>query len=102
MTESNATEITYARRGAMGTLTMRGALDIFEAERLCAVATRALQDIKATTVQLNCSAVDRLDISTLQVLLALKRDLQFAGRTPVVVGLAAPVESMLERLGISL
>lgn len=71
----------YKRRGAEGTLTLRGSVDIFEAQDMLATVRRALADTKALSFCANLTEVERLDLSSLQILVALRRELEDAGRT---------------------
>lgn len=74
----------YRRRGTAGTLTLQGSVDIFEAKIVHDAACRALADTKAQSVCADLSAVERLDLSGLQILSALRRDLELDGRTFVL------------------
>jgi anti-anti-sigma regulatory factor len=70
----------YQRRKQEGTLTLRGVVDIFEAAPLQAEAQRALHDEKATVISISLAQAERLDVAALQILIALRRDVQAAGR----------------------
>lgn len=80
MSESLETML-YSRRGGTGTVHLRGVIDIFEARQLHTLALQAFQDARAQKIRVNMSSVERLDISALQILLALKQDLQAEGRS---------------------
>src|SRR5689334_4626355 len=95
-------EIYYRRRGNTGHLHLSVVVDIFEAAALREVALRALADHKAATVQVDLSAVERLDMSALQILLVLRRELEAADRTFRTKSIAPALVSDLERNGLTL
>ncbi len=59
---------------------LRGSADIFEAQTVHAAALQALTDNGAAAIRLDSTNVQRLDLSALQILAALRRDLETAGR----------------------
>ena len=91
----------YSRRGAAGTLTLSGSVDIFEAQAVYTAAQRALADPKAVSLCADLSEVQRLDLSALQILCALRRDLEAAGRT-VQFQMPDTLAAAVARAGISL
>ena len=86
----------YKRQGEAGILALHGAVDIFEAQAVHAAALEALADHTAV-VRLDSADAQRLDLSALQVLAALRRDLEAAGRNLHVSSPEAAV-----RAGLSL
>jgi anti-anti-sigma factor len=99
---NNHPNVNYHRRGTNGTLKLRGVMDIFEAQALHTAALSALQDEKTTTMRVDLTEVERLDISTLQVLLALKRSINASERAFLTV---SPSEALLQqfvRMGVTL
>ncbi len=72
--------ISYKRRGTEGVLSLGGTMDIFEAANLHTAACKALHDKKAVTVCVELAEVKRLDVTTLQILCALQRDVMTEGR----------------------
>ncbi len=87
----------YERQGEEGILALHGAVDIFEAQAVHAAALETLAD-HAVTVRLDSADAQRLDLSALQVLVALRRDLEAASRSLHVSGL----EAAAARAGLSL
>lgn len=96
------TEITFARHGAVGTLTLGGVIDIFEAERLHATALRAFKDKKASTLHVDLSRTERLDASALQILCALRQHFETSGRTIVFDAISGSLAASYDCLGITL
>ncbi|MGI4791611.1 MAG: STAS domain-containing protein [Janthinobacterium lividum] len=94
--------VGYRRRGGEGTLTLRGTVDIFEAQSLRAAALRALGDSKAQTLRLDLAHAERLDVSALQVLCALRRDLETQGRTLICLPVPSAVADACEATGCTL
>jgi anti-anti-sigma regulatory factor len=94
--------VRYRRRGSIGTLTLRGVVDIFEAIALHGSARRILQDSRAASVRLDCSQVERLDLSAIQILLALRRDLTASGRDWKAEDLPSSLHGALEKTGCPL
>ena len=76
----------YTRRGAIGTLKLAGSISIDDAEDFRNVAVSALNDRKAGTIKVDLEAVDRLDTSAWQILIALKRDVAADGRSLALTG----------------
>lgn len=90
---------TYRRQAAQGILTLRGKVDIFEAEVLHAQALRALQDTKATTLRVESTHAEVLDFSALQILCALKRDVEAEGRSCVFQAMPEEIRTRAEQYG---
>jgi anti-anti-sigma regulatory factor len=72
--------VSYVRKRDLGTISLTGCVDIFEAQAVLAAARRAFADSKAESVFADLSGVEKLDLTTVQILFALRRDLQIAGR----------------------
>lgn len=70
----------YKQQGEEGILALHGTVDIFEAQAVHAAASEALAHTQALAVCLDTADVQRLDLSALQILAALRRDLEMAGR----------------------
>lgn len=94
--------IVYQRKQAMGTLTLHGSVDIFEATLLYTTVQRAIRDHKATTICLDFAEVERLDVSAAQLLLTLRRDVEATGRLFVLGETVSLATKMLAPMGISL
>lgn len=94
--------VTYRRQGTHGTLKLRAGVDVSEAADLHKAALRALEDEKAASVSVEASQLERLDMSTVQILLALRKDVRGAGRGFAVEGLAPGLQDSLTNFGISL
>jgi len=92
----------YRRQGAKGCLKLGAIADISEAQLLYTASRQALADEKATTMLVDLSQVETLDISAMQILLALKNDVQASGRTFATEGLSVEWKERLEKLGLSL
>ena len=76
----------YKQQDAEGILVLHGVVDIFEAQAVHAAASEALADYKAAVVRLDSANAQRLDLSALQILSALRRDLEAASRHLHVAG----------------
>lgn len=93
--EPKATTIQYRRRRATGTLTLSGAVDIFEVQRLHGAAMRAMNDVKSEEVVLDITGMEQADLSILQVLISLRQSLEATGR---VLRLSAIPGSIVQSL----
>ena len=91
----------YERRGGEGHLTFRGDVDIFEARTAHAAAADCLGDTEAAFVTLDLTAARRLDLAAMQILAALRRDLEAAGR-PLTPQIPAPLAAAMTRTGLTL
>jgi len=100
--ESEPSVVSYRRQKSTGVLHLSGIVDIFEATTLHEAARTALEDDKANSLRLDLTHVERLDISALQILLALKAGVIAQGRSFGVTRLAPAPETLLARLGIAL
>ena len=101
MTLTATQKADYQRRKQEGTLTLRGVVDIFEAAPLQAQAQRALHDEKATALSVNLAQAERLDVAALQILIALRRDAQAAGRVFTVRNTPPPIAKTVAELGLA-
>jgi anti-anti-sigma regulatory factor len=99
---NNHPNMNYRRRGTSGTLKLRGIVDIFEAGVLHTTALSALHDEKATTVRVDLTEVERLDVSALQILLALKQSIEASGRTFSAETSSEAVLKQFHRIGVTL
>lgn len=91
----------YALKGSEGILTMRGDMDIFEAQPIYSAALSALNDSEATAIKVDLMNVRRVDLSALQILVALRRDLESVEQ-PVTFHVPELLAERLMRSGISL
>lgn len=94
--------VTYRRRGAAGILTLHGAIDMFEASAFHESAQKALHDTQAKSVTIELTGAERLDMSALQILRALRRDLAEAGRAVEIASPSSRVLSDAAASGMSL
>ena len=94
--------VNYRRRGGEGTLTLCGVVDIFEAEALREAALRALGDGSAAVLQIDLSRAERLDVSALQTLSALRHGVEAAGRTSAISDVPDVLTASWEKIGYSL
>ncbi len=99
---SETSGVQYRRQKTTGILTLTGIVDIFEAASLHASAMNALTDTKATTVRLDLTHAERLDLTALQILLTLRAALEESGRTLTVSEMPASLETATNRVGIRL
>lgn len=83
-------------------LTLSGIIDIFQAASLHAAGRKALGDKRAETLCIHLADVTRLDISAIQVLMALRREAEQAGHTCEVVAAPDAVTASLAQGGFSL
>lgn len=99
---SQSQHLSYRRQGGLGTLQLRGVVDIFEAAEFYELAKRACQDTKAQSIRVNLAQVERLDISALQILIALRRDIEASGRALAIADVPAPLAQVWAKAGIPL
>ena len=81
-------------------ITLSGAIDIFEAQTLHATALEAASQAPAVTVRLD--AVRSVDASSTQVLIALTRALAASGRLARLEGVPPAVETGWRLAGLDL
>ncbi|HLK56841.1 MAG TPA: STAS domain-containing protein [Chthonomonadaceae bacterium] len=91
----------YRRKQHTGTLRLGKVMDIFEAQPLLESSRKALNDTQATQVVVEGSQTERLDLSALQILLALQRDLKATDRSFRLEGLAENLTTALAAKGIT-
>ena len=91
---------TYERREREGTLTLTGAVDIFEAALVHAAARSALDDLQAIAICVNIAGAHRFDLSAIQLLLALRRDVRASGRAFLIRGESSFLTKSTEPLGV--
>ena len=91
----------YGRRGGAGFLRLHGNVDIFEARAVHAAAAACLGDAGADPVTLDLTDARRLDLSAMQVLAALRRDLEAAHRA-LSLQAPAPLAAAMTRTGLIL
>jgi anti-anti-sigma regulatory factor len=82
-------------------LTLQGSVDIFEAVTVHKTMLRALCDREAATICVHAGSVDQLDVSAVQLLLALRRDVEAAGRSFVIREAGSFETNILAPLGIA-
>jgi anti-anti-sigma factor len=78
MEQEKAAAVSIAEREGKRAIVLEGAIDIFFAADLRQAALALLEDGEDLAV--DCKKLDRLDTATLQVLLALKRELEQRGK----------------------
>ena len=99
---TEAAEVRYTRRGGQGTLKLHGVIDIFEATALHTAAQSALNDAKARDLRVDLAQTERLDLSAVQLLLALRRETTATGRTFQAENVPENLAQMLTLLGMTL
>ncbi len=97
-----STAAVYKRQGAKGKLTLGATLDVAEAALLHAASLQALQDAKAETVTVDASKLEALDLSSIQILMALRNAVSAENREFVTTGLSPTLRNSLDSVGISL
>lgn len=95
-------EIKFTQQQDMGLLILSGVIDIFEAEHLLDTARQAAKNAEVQTLHLDMAAVERLDISTIQILMALKTNSVENARTFNLRSISSPAAQALETLGVTL
>ena len=90
--------VEVSRSGSEWSITLSGTLDIFEAQTLHATAVEAAARAPAVVVRL--SAVESLDTSITQVLIALQRALAADGRALRLEGTPTAVDALWRRGGL--
>jgi len=91
----------YFLKGSEGILTLRGDMDIFEAQSIYAAALAALGDSEASTISIDLMNVRRIDLSALQILIALRRDFESLEQT-VTFHIPEELTERITRSGIPL
>ena len=94
-----AKTITYRRRGGEGTLSLHGVVDIFEAASLRDAALRAVGDAGISTLHLDVAHAERLDVSALQILFALRNEIEGQERTFIPGVIPPAVADSLAKIG---
>ncbi len=92
----------YHRSGVNGILKLTGVVDIFEAGVLLEAVRKSISDEKAKNIQVDMQNVERVDISTIQVLYRLKMECKTKSRKCEFMQMSQKISSELEQIGISL
>lgn len=92
----------YKRQGSVGVLALHGIVDIFEAGKVHEAALKAFQDAKATTIRMDLAHAERLDISIIQILAALRQEVEASGRQMQTEGTPEPIRQELSRIAVTL
>ncbi len=92
----------YQRRGTRGTIVLGESADIFEAGELLTTARRAVSDPKAAEVYVDLALTERIDLSAIQILLALRADLVAVGRGFAAINASNKLRKRLERAALPL
>jgi len=87
MEQEKAATVSIAEREGKRAVVLQGAVDIFFAADLRQAALALLEG--GEDVAVYCEKLERLDTATLQILLALKKELEPRGRKLRMVGLAS-------------
>jgi len=98
---ANTNVAPYQRQKQDGAITLRGVVDIFEASSLHAEMQRALSDVEASNISVDLARVERLDVAALQVLIAMRNDLEAAGRTFTLCNTPPAAAKMAVELGLA-
>jgi len=77
---------------------LRGTLDVFLAQRFAEAALHCVESGLCTT--LDCSALERMDASALQIVLALRNALRAKAQVLRVANVPANVAAYLELAGV--
>lgn len=93
--------VNYVRKGSEGILTLRGDMDIFEAQTLYAAALGALNDSEASTLKVDLMNVRRVDLTAIQILAVLRRDFESIEQT-VTFHIPEEIAKRITRSGIQL
>jgi anti-anti-sigma regulatory factor len=99
---SDQKAVSYRRSGTIGSLSIRGVADIFEAVDIHLAAVKALDDVRAATVRVDLANLEHMDLSTVQTLRALRRDLESSGRNMEIARLSEPEAAGWNRIGLEL
>lgn len=91
----------YRRRNTVGVLKLRGVLDIFEASALHSEAKTALSDAGADSFEIDYSEVERMDLTSYQVLRAFRKGCEGIGKEVIASPIPANL-APLESLGLAL
>lgn len=96
---SRADSITIERRGDALALRLQGDVGIHVAGRLHTAAIEAVHS-EGDVIAI-CGEIERCDLSTIQILLALKHELQACGRRFQLSDVSDPLQAMLDLAGLT-
>jgi anti-anti-sigma regulatory factor len=80
-------------------IVLQGAVDIFFAADLRQAALKLLET--GEDVAVSCEKLERLDTAVLQILLALKKELEKSGKNLQMIGLAAGPARLVDLAGLA-
>jgi anti-anti-sigma factor len=101
MQETNPS-IKYQCRRQTAALTLNGEITVACATEFHRSALRAANETKATEICINLSTAERLDISSIQILLALHRHCEAVQRKFTLKGASASTDKLFRELGLPL
>ena len=99
--ETSSPVVQYRRRGASGTLSLGGIVDIFEAQSVHAAALAAWKDAKASSLKIDLSQLEQVDIAILQILENLRHCLDRDQR-PFQIIAAPSITQFAKPFGLTL
>ena len=81
-------------------MTLAGALDIFEASLVQSEALKAWTDTQANAIFVDVTKVERFDLTAIQLLLALWREVLAEGRSFMIRGDASQLAGYAAPIGV--
>ncbi|HEY2988406.1 MAG TPA: STAS domain-containing protein [Candidatus Binatia bacterium] len=99
MEPEKAASVSIAEREGKPAIFLRGAVDIFFAADLRHAAIRLLE--RGEDVLICCEKLERLDTATLQILLALKKELEQKGNNLRMIELPSEPARLIGLAGMS-
>ena len=91
--------VTIGERAGKRAIVLRGAIDIFFAADLRQAALTLLET--GADIAVCCEKLERLDTAALQILLALKKELEQSGNNLQVIGLSSEPARLLDLAGLA-
>ena len=93
--------MAYESQAGVGTLSLSGVVDIFEATRLHELTLAAFEDTEATALNIDLTHAERLDLTAIQLLFALHRDVTAMGRSCTFGVVPERITTLFNSLGVT-
>ncbi len=93
--------VNFRKSGSRCTITVAGVLDIFEAEAFLQAARKLVSQTKASQLVLDFTAVERMDLTALQIIHGLLATPTASGASIEIIGLSDSCASMAALVGLA-
>ncbi len=93
--------VNFRKSGMKCTISALGVLDIFEADEFLQAARKLVSQPKASQLIVDLTAVERLDLTALQIIHALLRSSTACGANVEVVGLSDACATAAAAVGLT-